>query len=44
MRLIRCIRRFLVEILEVLMDIVEQHNPGHGRFYQVLLALQRALR
>lgn len=44
MRLIRCIRRFLVEILEVLMDIVEQHNPAHVIFYQVLLALQRALR
>lgn len=44
MRLIRSIRRFLVEVLEILLDIAEQDNPGHGRFYQVLLALQRALR
>lgn len=44
MRLIRSIRRFLVEVLEILLDIAEQDNPGHGRFYQVLLALQRASR
>ena len=40
MRLLLCISRFLIEILQ----IVEQGNQDHGRFHQVFLALQRALR